>query len=103
MSPGNTSNMDYSLQWTKILCDLARPDGILRKPQARLPTPATSAVTSAAATTPQSGREVTHVHLVLRRTLCFRVWPIENGCVDSVCAAVAGVWQSLCAAESESF
>jgi hypothetical protein len=69
MSPGNTSNTDCSLQWTKILCDLARPVGILRKPQTRLPAPATSAVTAAAATTPQSDKEVTHVHFALRRTL----------------------------------
>ncbi|MFN9038224.1 MAG: hypothetical protein ACK5YO_18130 [Planctomyces sp.] len=49
MSPRNTSNTDYRLQWTKIRRNTTSADGILRKRQTRLSGPATSAVAAAAA------------------------------------------------------
>ena len=46
MSPRNTSNTDYRLQWTKILRNCNGAPGILRKPQTCRSGAATSAVTA---------------------------------------------------------
>jgi len=46
MSPRNTSNTDYRLQWTKILRNSSGGAGILRKPQTCRSGAATSAVTA---------------------------------------------------------
>lgn len=46
MSPRNTSNTDYRLQWTKILRNSTTHHGLLRKQQTRRSGAATSAVTA---------------------------------------------------------
>jgi len=97
MSPGNTSNTDYSLQWTKILCDHVGWVGILRKRQTRLSGPATFAVAAAAALTPGPGKKGTCVHIEAGGCSVFAWWLVKSAVWFRSAIGITGVcWKPEC-------